>query len=176
MFGRQILLYRSELVYVVWLLELLSIQQSPIEDDEIGKQVIDLGVKILLIKAGHRGAYLITGDVSLLNTQACLNLSIENWDHRELWCNAYKADLSKVKNSSGAGDTAVAAFLTAILRSENPESSVKYATMAGRNNLYCTNLYDDLTNWQETTEEIRSAENELIYFQTVENKYHEQFQ
>ena len=26
---------------------------------EIGKQIIDSGVKILLIKAGHRGAYLL---------------------------------------------------------------------------------------------------------------------
>jgi sugar/nucleoside kinase (ribokinase family) len=131
---------------------------------EIGKRFIDSGVKILLIKAGQWGAYLLTGDVSSISEKAGLNLEKEKWNHCELWCNAYKADPLKIKNSSGAGDTSVAAFLSAILDGENPESAVKYAAMAGRNNLYCTNLYDDLSNWQEMTEEIKLVDNEFIYF------------
>ncbi|HBH85899.1 MAG: hypothetical protein A2X05_02125 [Bacteroidetes bacterium GWE2_41_25] len=131
---------------------------------EIGKQFINSGVKILLIKAGHMGAYLLTDDVSSINEKTGLKLEKGKWNHCELWCNAYKADPLKIKNSSGAGDTSVAAFLSAILDGENPESAVKYAAMAGRNNLYCTNLYDDLSNWQEMTEEIKSVDNELIYF------------
>lgn len=131
---------------------------------EIGKRFIDLGVKILLIKAGQWGAYLLTGDVSSINEKAGLNLDKGKWNHCELWCNAYKADLLKIKNSSGAGDTSVAAFLSAILDSENPESAVKYAATAGRNNLYCKSIYDDLCNWQEMTEELKSVDNELIYF------------
>ena len=93
-----------------------------------------------------------------------MNLDKGKWNHCELWCNAYKADLLKIKNSSGAGDTSVAAFLSAILDSENPESAVKYAATAGRNNLYCKSIYDDLCNWQEMTEELKSVDNELIYF------------
>jgi sugar/nucleoside kinase (ribokinase family) len=131
---------------------------------EIGRQVINQGVKILLIKAGHKGAYLLTGDVSLLNSGTGLILNTEEWTDRELWCNAYEADSSKIRNSSGAGDTSSAAFLSAILLGENPELSLKYAAMAGRNNLYCTNIYDDLDNWDNMTEEIKSVENELICF------------
>lgn len=131
---------------------------------DIGKRFIESGVKILLIKAGHRGAYLLTGDISSINEKTGLNLKKEKWNHCELWCNAYKADPLKIKNSSGAGDTAAAAFLSAILQSENPDSSIKYAAMAGRNNLYCKNIYDDLSNWQEMTEEIKSEKNELISF------------
>ncbi|MCX6326542.1 MAG: carbohydrate kinase family protein [Bacteroidia bacterium] len=137
---------------------------------QIGKLFIGSGVKILLIKAGQWGAYLLTGDVSSINEKADLKLVEENWNYRELWFNAYKADPLKIKNSSGAGDTSVAAFLSALLDSENPESAVKYAAMAGRNNLYCTNLYDDLSNWQEMTEEIKSVDNEFIYFHAIENK------
>ena len=131
---------------------------------ETGRKFIKSGVKILLIKAGHLGAYLLTSDVSSLNDKADMKLDTKNWNHREIWCNAYKADPAKIKNTSGAGDTAVAAFLSAILQGEDPDSSVRYAAMAGRNNLYCKNVYDDLSDWEEMTEEIKAEENELKYF------------
>ncbi|MBK8881136.1 MAG: carbohydrate kinase family protein [Bacteroidales bacterium] len=130
---------------------------------EIGKQCINNGVKILLIKAGRWGAYLRTGDVSSVIANAGTNLDKRKWDHCELWCSAYKTDSSKIKNSSGAGDTSVAAFLSAILDGENPETAVRYAAIAGRDNLYCTNLYDDLCNWTELTKEINSEVNEITY-------------
>ena len=131
---------------------------------KIGRQCIQLGVKILLIKAGQWGSYLLTGDVSAINDKAGTNLDKEKWNHSELWCNAYKADPVKIKNSSGAGDTSVAAFLSAILDSENPETAVRYAALAGRNSLYCKNTHDDLSNWQEMKNEIKLEENELIWF------------
>ncbi len=131
---------------------------------EIGRKFINYGVKILLIKAGHLGAYLITGDVSSINEKATLTLSTEKWNNCELWCKAYKADPVKIRNSSGAGDTAVAAFLTAILQGEDPDSSVKYAAMAGRNSLYCKDIYNDLINWQQMAEEIKVVDNKLIKF------------
>lgn len=131
---------------------------------EIGRKFINYGVKILLIKAGHLGAYLTTGDVSSINEKATLTLSTEKWNNCELWCKAYKADPVKIRNSSGAGDTAVAAFLTAILQGEDPDSSVKYATMAGRNSLYCKDIHNDLINWQQMAEEIKVVDNKLIKF------------
>ena len=74
---------------------------------------------------------------------------------------------SKIKNSSGAGDTAVAAFLSAILDGEDPESALKYAAMAGRNNLYCKNIYDDLSDWEEMTEEIKSRQRMKLIFMNI---------
>lgn len=131
---------------------------------EIGRRFLDSGVKILLIKAGHLGAYLLTGDVSSINEKAGLTLAKDAWNNRELWCKAYKADPVKIKNSSGAGDTAAAAFFSAIFNNEDPDSSVRYAAMAGRNNLYCKNVYDDLSDWKEMTKEIKLEDNELIWF------------
>ncbi len=131
---------------------------------ELGKKVLSLGVKILLIKAGHKGAYLLTGDISSLNFKNGLSLNLEDWIKREVWCNSYKADPSKIRNSSGAGDTSVAAFLSAILHGENPEISLKYAALAGRNKLYSTDIHEDLDDWGIMTEEIKSVKNELICF------------
>ncbi len=131
---------------------------------EIGKKIIDYGVKILLIKAGHRGIYLLTGDVSSLNSRSDLNLTVNNWNHCELWCDAFPADPDKIKNATGAGDTAVAAFLTAILNGETSESALKYAAIAGRNNLYCLDMYKELNDWQDMEMELKSASNKITCY------------
>ena len=109
----------------------------------LGKTIIDSGVKILLLKMGHRGVYLLTADVSSLNANG-YKLDEESWNKNELWCETFKAEPSKIINATGAGDTAIAAFLTAILDGETAESSLKYAALAGRNNLYCHNIYEEL--------------------------------
>ena len=131
---------------------------------DLGRRCIDSGVKILLIKAGHHGAYLLTGDVSSLSEKAGLNLDPDKWNNCELWCKAYKTDPIKITNSSGAGDTSVAAFLSAILDGENPVTAVRFAALAGRNNLYCTNLYDDLSDWQTMAAEMESDFGLLTHF------------
>ena len=131
---------------------------------EIGRTIIECGVKIVFIKAGHRGSYLLAGDVSSLNVKAGFDLSAADWNGRELWCNAYVADPEKVKNATGAGDTAVAAFLSAILDGENPDAAVKYAANAGRNSLYCLNIYDELSDWREMEKAIESEPIEITGF------------
>lgn len=130
----------------------------------LGKSIIDSGVKIVLIKMAHRGAYLLTGDISSISKKLDSDLSVKNWNYCELLCNAYHADNLKTKNATAAGDTAVAAFLSAIIDGEEPEYALKYAAMTGRNKLYCTNIYEDLTSWQEMTDEIKSTDNKLIHF------------
>jgi sugar/nucleoside kinase (ribokinase family) len=121
---------------------------------ELGALIIDSGVKILLIKAGHRGAYLKTGEVVSINERSGFKLDENKWNHCEFWCDAYKADPELMKTSSGAGDTAAAAFLSAILDSEDPEISIRLAAMAGRNNLYCNDILTDMGNWQDLREDI----------------------
>lgn len=138
---------------------------------EVGKRIIDSGVKIALIKAGHRGAYLWTGDISSINKKSGFNLDEGAWNFRELWCDAYHIDDDRIKNASGAGDTASAAFLSAILDSESPESSLKYAAIAGRNNLYCYDIYNELSDWQQMTEEIESETNTIINLKPPNGNY-----
>jgi sugar/nucleoside kinase (ribokinase family) len=131
---------------------------------EIGKKIIDLGVKILLIKAGHRGIYLLVGDISTLNQKAGFNLTEEVWNYHELWCNAYPADPAKIKNATGAGDTAVAAFLSAILDGKPAELALRFAAIAGRNNLYCQDIYQEINDWNDMETEMKSEQNEIIRF------------
>jgi len=131
---------------------------------KIGQKIIDYGVKILLIKAGHRGIYLLTANISSLNKKRGFNLSEDDWNYCELWCNAYPADPAKVKNATGAGDTAVAAFLSAILDGKTAEQAIKFAAIAGRNNLYCQDIYIEINDWEDMELEIESVRNEIIRF------------
>ena len=127
---------------------------------ETGEEIIKSGVKILMIKMGKRGIYLLTGDASsaIINSR----LSNTDWNNREIWCNAYPADPSKMKHASGAGDTAVAAFLSAVLDGESPETAIKYAAAAGRDKLYCDDIYEDIPDWNRLSGEISREINELI--------------
>ncbi|MEN8227733.1 MAG: carbohydrate kinase family protein [Bacteroidota bacterium] len=123
---------------------------------EIGRELVSLGAKIVLIKAAHRGAYLYTGDIVSVNHKLGNILDKGRWNNCELWCPAYPADQAKIKNATGAGDTAIAAFLTAILNGNDPDRALQYATLAGRNNLYCNNLYEELDSWEKITEELNN--------------------
>lgn len=131
---------------------------------EIGHTIIDYGARILLIKAGHRGSYFLTGDISSINQRGKFNLNESDWNYCELWCKVYPADPARIKNATGAGDTAVAAFLSAILEGRTSEETMRFASMAGRNNLYCQKIYEEIDGWQDMEEEMKSEINEIIRF------------
>ncbi|NLB25059.1 MAG: carbohydrate kinase family protein [Bacteroidales bacterium] len=131
---------------------------------EIGEKIINAGVKILLIKMGHRGAYLITGDISGINKTDSINLNLATWNYQEILCDAYLVDNSKFVNASGAGDSAAAAFLTALLNGEEPDMAIKYAGMAGKENLYCLDIYSELSDWNRLTAKIEKEDVDLTFF------------
>jgi len=129
---------------------------------ELGLKVIGLGVKILLIKMGKRGIYLQTGKIESLSQKSGNGLSSEDWNNKEIFCTAYPSDIHRIKNASGAGDTAIAAFLTAILKSFKPEKAIKYAALAGRDSLYYENIFESMSSWDDLTHEMNAESNELI--------------
>jgi len=122
--------------------------------DQLADQIMDMGVKVLLIKAGHRGAYLRTGKIADLNSTTPLRLPTDNWCNRKLWIDPLPADPDRIKNACGAGDCAVAGFLTALLNGEEIEKSAMYAMHAGRDNLYSIDAISGLTGWKEMTESL----------------------
>ena len=127
---------------------------------ETGLYIIESGVKILLVKAGRQGVYLFTGDVSPVFRKLGYRPDTE-WNNKKLLCHAYHAKPDRIINASGAGDTAIAAFLSSVLSNEKPEPALKYAAVGGRDSLYCNNLYRELNDWQGMTETIQSETNEI---------------
>jgi len=132
---------------------------------KLADKVIGLGVSVLLIKMGKRGIYLKTGDISTVHAKLGNTLTIDNWNNREILCRAYPVEDSKIKNASGAGDTAIAAFLTSILNAENPEEAIKYAAIAGRDSLYHENIFESMSSWETITHKMYVEVNELIFLE-----------
>jgi sugar/nucleoside kinase (ribokinase family) len=113
--------------------------------DGIADWILALGVKVLMIKRSHRGAYIRTGDVAMLN------LPTESWSHRKLWIDSFPAEPARIKNACGAGDCAVAGFLAALLNGVEIEKAAKYAMLAGRDNLYGIDAFSGLSDWKAMT-------------------------
>jgi len=120
--------------------------------ERLGKKILDLGVSILMIKAGHRGAYIRTGDITRLNAATALRLAGDTWNNRAIRVPAFPADPARIKNACGAGDCAVAGFLTAILNGANLQAAGYYAMLAGRDNLYGVDSLSGLSAWPHMTE------------------------
>jgi sugar/nucleoside kinase (ribokinase family) len=118
----------------------------PEEYERLAEKVLAMGVKVLLIKAGHRGAYLRTGNLTELNSSV-LRLSDRIGCPQGVWIQPLSVDADRFRNASGAGDCAVAAFLTALLKDENIITAGRFAMMAGRDNLYGNDALSGLVDW-----------------------------
>ncbi|MGN6493716.1 MAG: carbohydrate kinase family protein [Agriterribacter sp.] len=121
---------------------------------ELGSTLIGFGANIVLIKAAQRGVFLWTSDITSMNLKNTVQLSAAEWNNRQLWCDAYPAIPEKIKNASGAGDASAAAFLSAVLDGKSPELALKYAAIAGRNNLYCNDIYEEMPDWHTMTRQL----------------------
>ena len=125
----------------------------PEEYERLSKKVLDMGVKVLLIKAGHRGAYLRTGNLAELNSSV-LCLSDRTGCPQGAWIPPLLVDAERFRNASGAGDCAVAGFLTALLKDESIMTAGRFAMMAGRDNLYGNDALSGLVDWPHMEKSI----------------------
>ena len=110
---------------------------------DLGKRLLELGVPIVVIKLGERGLYLRTGDTLPQNLS-------ENWLERELWLPAFPVE---VATTTGAGDAAVAGFLTALLNEASPSEALRFAAAVGASSVQAA----DATSGVPHQDEVRSA-------------------
>ena len=120
------------------------------EISDIGRDLIDMGSAIAMVKCGNRGLYIRTAGkdrLSKLGTAGCSDL--DNWANRELWFPVYQEE--KFVGALGSGDSAIAGFLSAFVWGHTIESCLRYANAAGSMNvtvpdgLTWNNGFDDLT-------------------------------
>lgn len=118
------------------LMETLSI-----EDDvaPLGEELLAMGAKIVVIKCGDRGLYYCTAaDLSGVGEKAALQK--ESWEDRRGFQKAFPPE--KLCSATGAGDTCIAAFLTAMLEGRSLEECITLAAAAGAS---CVEAYDALS-------------------------------
>ncbi|MHC4871478.1 MAG: carbohydrate kinase family protein [Planctomycetota bacterium] len=102
----------------------------PIEDVQmLGQKLLDMGVKIALIKCGSRGLYMKTAGAEAISAIGeCVPENADLWADRELWSAPFKVN---VLSATGSGDSAIAGFLASIINKCDPEKALLLATLAG---------------------------------------------
>ncbi|MBN1698298.1 MAG: carbohydrate kinase family protein [Spirochaetales bacterium] len=120
------------------------------EITRMGDDLIAMGSAIAMVKCGHRGLYIRTGESRRLKELGAAGGSnIENWANRELWFPVYEEE--KFVGALGSGDSAIAGFLSAFVWEHSIESCLRYANAAGSMNvtvpdgLTWNKGFDDLT-------------------------------
>lgn len=125
--------------------EILDIEKDikPLAD-----KCLALGVKVLLIKCGAPGLYYRTAGVegvSKVGERVLLDAS--DWALKEGFEASYKPD--RVLSGTGAGDTSIAAFLTAMLEGYPIEKCMQLASATGAS---CVEAYDALSGLKSFNE------------------------
>jgi sugar/nucleoside kinase (ribokinase family) len=119
---------------------------------DISDELIGLGVKIVLIKLGARGAYLRTANVKAIDQLGrAAPTDRAAWADRELWAPCFEVD---VVGTTGSGDATIAGFLTALLRDGSPKIAMTMAVAVGACNVEAADALSSVRSWDDTTQRI----------------------
>ena len=114
------------------------------------------GVRILMIKCGAPGLYYRTGPEDTVRPVCeALGCDEKAWAGREGFEKSFVPE--RVLSGTGAGDAAIAAFLTGMLRSFTPEKCVRFAAAEGA---CCVEAYDSLSglrSFEEVEEKLAAG-------------------
>ena len=116
--------------------ELCVMLDRPLNEtpENLANELLKMGAKVVVIKCGEKGLYYQTGDAKIPG------LREEDWPHRRGFQPAFPPE--KVCSATGAGDTCIAAFLTAMLEGRALENCIKLAAATGAS---CVEAYDALS-------------------------------
>jgi sugar/nucleoside kinase (ribokinase family) len=122
---------------------------------DISRELIELGVKIVCIKLGHRGFYLHTADLQTISQLGRARPSgPETWANRQIWAPAFQVEEI---GATGAGDASIAGFLSALLQDLSPEEAITAATAVGACNVEATDGVSGIRPWQGTLDRVAAG-------------------
>lgn len=114
----------------------------------LAKKCMSYGVKVLLLKCGAKGMYCCTaGRNGLKELAEVTGIDTYAWADFSEFEVSYVPD--RVLSGTGAGDTSIAAFLTAMLEGYGPEDSLHLAAATGAS---CVAEYDALSGLKSLEE------------------------
>lgn len=122
---------------------------------DLACELIDMGVKIVVIKLGSRGLYLRTAGenaIGLLGRAAPVDQS--GWAGQELWAPCFQVH---VVGTTGSGDATIAGFLSALLRGFSPQAAVTAAVAVGACNCEAADALSSIRSWEDTQARIQAG-------------------
>ena len=120
--------------------------------DKLSTELLEMGSKMVVIKAGSRGLYLRTaGEDAIRQMGHAAPPDPSAWAERELWAACFKVN---VIGTTGAGDATIAGFLSALLRGLDPYEALITAVGVGACNVEAADALSGLRSWDETRARI----------------------
>jgi sugar/nucleoside kinase (ribokinase family) len=121
----------------------------------LSDELLDLGVKVVLIKLGHRGAYLRTaGKPALQRMGRSTPHNLSSWSNHELWTSCFQVD---VAGTTGSGDATIAGFLSALLRNTSAPQALTMAVAVGACSVEGPDSLSNVLTWEETMDRINQG-------------------
>ena len=122
----------------------------------LGGGLLDMGARVVLIKCGHRGAYLRTGGMSALEEMGRgAPAEAARWAERELWHPCFRIDVTP--STTGSGDATNAGFLTALLRGLPAREALRCAAAAGAFSVSAPDALSGLKTWDDLTAALEAG-------------------
>ena len=119
---------------------------------EVSDELLAMGAKVVALKLGHRGLYLRTAAKAVLeHLGRARPVDYAAWANRELWIPCFQAE---VVGTTGAGDSTIAGFHSALLRDFSPEDAVTAAVAVGGCNVEAASALGSLRSWDETLRRV----------------------
>ena len=130
------------------------IEAVPVETyQSLAQSWLALGCGVVMLKAGRRGIYARSGPFQRISEVGILEKAIEQWTDRELWCSSFQCD--QIVSTAGAGDSAVAGMLTAVLQGESIEAMLQWGNCLGWQNLRALDTVSGVGDRKETLALLR---------------------
>jgi sugar/nucleoside kinase (ribokinase family) len=121
----------------------------------VGRELIDMGAKIVGCKLGDRGLYLRTAArAEIEKLGRARPLDIHDWADREAWAPCFQVN---VAGTTGAGDATISGFLSALLRNLPCEEAVTMAVAVGACCVEATDAVGGIRSWEETRQRINGG-------------------
>lgn len=130
-------------------------QISPGLLSQIAGDLLQMGAKIILLKAGELGLYLRAANESTLADMGRARPDdVARWANREIWAPIFETE---VAGTTGAGDSTIAGFLAGLLRNLSPTQAVTLATAVGACNVEAADAVSGVRSWDETMARIKAG-------------------
>lgn len=119
----------------------------------LAEKCMEFGTRVLLLKCGAPGLYYKTGSAVMMEKlHELTGINASDWTDREGFENSYLPE--KVLSGTGAGDTTIAAFLTAMLEGYSFERCIQLAAAEGASCVEAYGALEGIRSLEELTKRI----------------------
>ncbi len=134
-------------------------QTTPELLEDLSRELMEMGVGIVIIKMGNRGLYARTASENRLSAAGRAQPEAgSGWAGRERWIPCFKVG---VVGTTGSGDSTIAGFLAGLLRRTSLEEALRMAVAAGACNVEAADSLSGLRTWDETRKRVAAGWEQL---------------